>query len=167
MKKNRLPYGKAGFKVPENYFGDFEVRMMRQVAFEEKQFGDKPFKVPEQYFEQLESRIFEKLEEKPKGKVIPLYNKRAWSYVASVAAVLLVLLSSIVFTESQEMGFDDLDVLAVENYLLETIDPQNPNHNPVESYDFSTSVNPVIDKEALLDYLNDHIEEPALLLNED
>lgn len=167
MKKNRLPYEKGGFKVPENYFEEFESRMLRQVALEEKQFGDSPFKVPNHYFEQLEGRVFEKLEAPKKGKIISLNNRRTWSYVASIAAVLAVLLTSVVFTDAQKISYDDLDILALENYLLETIDPENPNHNPVEDYDFSTALNPVIDKEALLDYLNDHIEEPALLLNED
>lgn len=169
MKENGLPYKKdTGFKVPDNYFRDFEARMMARVNSSEKELRENPFKVPENYFETLEARIFEKLEKAPeKGKVIPLFNRRYLSYVASIAAVLAILFSSVVFNQKQEFGFDDLDILAVENYLLESLDLNDPNHVPVEEYNFTASANPNIDKEALLEYLNDHIEEPALLLNED
>lgn len=169
MKENRLPYGKdAGFKVPEGYFQDFEARMMARVAAPENKLKENPFKVPENYFEQLEGKVFERLENTPeKGKVIPLFNHRTLSYIAGVAAVLAVLFTSVIFTTSTELNFEDLDVAAVENYLLESFDFDNPNNAPVEEYNFTATAGPDIDKEALLEYLNDHIEEPALLLNED
>lgn len=167
MKKNRLPYGESGFKVPDNYFGEFEARMMRQVAPLENSVKEQPFKVPEHYFEELEAKVFERLENTPgKGKVIPLFNRRTWSYIAGVAAVLAVFFSSVVLNGPQELSFEDLDMMAVENYLLESVDQNDPKNIP-ENYDFTASANPNIDKEALLDYLNDNIEEPALLLNED
>lgn len=168
MKENRLPYHKqSGFKVPEDYFGNFEERMMVEMFFEENKLRQTPFKVPENYFEQLEGRVFEKLEVTPKkGKVISLFNRRTLSYVAGIAAVLSVLLTSVVFNQSQDPGFEDLDITAVENYLLESIDHDDPKNIP-ENYDFTASANPNIDKEALLEYLNENIEEPALLLNED
>lgn len=169
MEKNRLPYSKdAGFKVPEGYFGDFEARMMARATFSENISKENPFKVPEDYFEKLEGRVFEKLEKSSeKGKVIPLFNRETLIYVASIAAALAILFSSVFYNKTEEFGFDDLDIIAVENYLLESLDFDNPNHAPVEEYNFTASANPNIDKEALLEYLNDHIEEPALLLNED
>lgn len=168
MKENRLPYHKqSGFKVPEDYFGNFEDRMMVELFSEENKLNRKPFKVPENYFEQLESRVFEKFEKTPKkGKVISLFKRRTLSYVAGVAAVLAVLFSSVVFNQTQQSGFEDLDFTAVENYLLESIDHDDPKNIP-ENYDFTASANPNIDKEALLEYLNENIEEPALLLNDD
>lgn len=169
MKENGLPFKKdAGFKVPEGYFQDFEARMMARVTSSEIAPKENPFKVPENYFEQLEERVFERLEKTPKkGKVIPLLNRRTFSYVASIAAVLAILLSSIVFNETREFGFDDLDAIALENYLLESLDFEDPRQVPGEDYIYTTSTNPNIDKEALFEYLNDHIEEPALLFNED
>ena len=168
MKENRLPYSKqSGFKVPEDYFGSFEERMMVELFSAENKLHKKPFKVPENYFEQLENSILEKIENTPeKGKVISLFNRRTLSYVAGIAAVLTVLFSSVVFNQTQETDFEDLDITALENYLLESIDHDDPKNIP-ENYDFTASANPNIDKEALLQYLNENIEEPALLLNED
>lgn len=169
MKENGLPYKRdSGFKVPEGYFQDFEAEMMARISFSEKGINEKPFKVPENYFEQLEERVFERLEKTPqKGKVIQLSNRRILSYVASVAAVLAILFTSIMYNSTSQVEFNDLDMVAVENYLFESLDLENPNLAPVEDYNYTASANPNIDKEALLEYLNDHIEEPALLLNED
>ncbi|NJW52785.1 hypothetical protein [Salinimicrobium oceani] len=170
MKKNGLPYrSDSGMKVPENYFQDFESRMMTRLNISKGEAVENPFKVPAAYFEDLEKKVFVKLEQEAseKGKVIPLFNRRLLSYVASIAAVLAILLASVVFNSSREIGFEDLDMVAVENYLLESLDLENPNESPIDEYNYTASANPNIDKEALLEYLNDHIEEPALLLNED
>ena len=169
MKENRLPYSnKSGFKVPEGYFQEFGSRMMERVTENEKDFGTSPFKVPENYFEQLGDRVFQKLDDTPeKGKVIPLFRRRSWSYIAGVAAVAAVFFSALTFNENGEIGFDDLDITSVENYLLESLDMDNPNEAPYVDYELTASANPNIDKEALFEYLNENIEEPALLLNED
>ncbi|MHA6280756.1 hypothetical protein ACXYMT_11295 [Salinimicrobium sp. CAU 1759] len=169
MKENRLPYSnKSGFKVPEGYFQDLESHLMERVTAVEKDFGQSPFKVPENYFEQLGDKVFEKLEDQPKkGKVIPLFRRKTWSYIAGVAAVAAVLFSSVIFNENGEIGFEDLDITAVENYLLESLDMDNPNAAPYVDYELTASANPNIDKEALFEYLNENIEEPALLLNEE
>lgn len=169
MKKNRLPYNnKSGFKVPEGYFQDFQSRMMERVTEGEKDFGANPFKVPENYFDQLAGRVFEKIDTPPKkGKVIPLFHQKTWSYIAGVAAVVAVLLSAVLFNDNNEIAFEDLDITAVENYLLESFDMDNPNTAPFIDYEITASANPNIDKEALFEYLNENIEEPALLLNED
>jgi hypothetical protein len=169
MKKKGLPYkNKSGFKVSDGYFEDFEARMMSRVTGDKQHFGDNPFKVPNDYFEQLSDRVFEKLETPPKeGKIISLFNRKTWSYVASVAAVAAILFSAVLFNNNTELGFEDLNITAVENYLLETLDTDNPNETNYAPYEITASANPNIDKEALLEYLNENIEEPALLLNED
>lgn len=170
MKENRLPYDKSGgFKVPEGYFQDFEARMMARLTEEEKKtFGDNPFKVPDQYFAQLGDRVFEKLESTPKkSKVVPLFNRKVWSYVAGAAAVAAIFFSSIVINENGELSFEDLEVTAVENYLLESLENESPTQEPYVDYELTASANPNIDKEALFEYLHENIDEPALLLNED
>ena len=169
MKENRLPYDKTGgFKVPEDYFQGFEARMMSRIADEEKSFGDSPFKVPDNYFAQFSDNLFEKLENPPKrGKVIPLFNRKIWSYAAGVAAIAAIFFSSLIFNDNTELGFEDLEITAVESYLLESPDMDNPGQSPFVDYKVTASANPNIDREALFEYLNENIEEPALLLNED
>ncbi len=125
-------------------------------------------KYPKIIFEQLGDRVFEKLENSPKeAKVIPLFNRKIWSYVAGVAAVAAIFFSSVIFDENGELGFEDLDITAVENYLLESLDMDDPGQAPYVDYELTASANPNIDQEALFEYLNENIEEPALLLNED
>lgn len=168
MKENRLPYNKTGFKIPEGYFQDFQSRLMERVTRNEEDFGASPFKVPESYFEQFGDRVFENLENSSeKGKVIPLYRRKTWSYIAGVAAVVAILFSSVLFNDHGELGFEDLDITAVENYLLESFNMGNPSEAPYMDYELTASANYDIDREALFEYLNENIEEPALLLNED
>ena len=129
--------------------------------------GVTPFKVPEDHFAGLEAQVLSKVENSPKkAKVIPLFRRKSWTYAASVAAVAAILFSSVLFNDSEDVTFKDLELTAVENYLLESLDFENPDETSYEDYEFSTSTNPNIDKEALFEYLNENIEEPALLLNE-
>ena len=169
MKEKGSKYSnKPGFEVPENYFQDFEARMMARLAEDEKSFGDNPFTVPDGYFENFGERMAKKLEAPSKEvKVIPLFQRKTWSYIAGVAAVAAILFSSIIFGENGKITVEDLDITAVENYLFESLDWENPNEVPYPDYEITASANPNIDKEALFEYLNENIEEPALLLNED
>ncbi len=175
MKKKGLPYQqKSGFKVPEGYFQDFEDRMMRETVSldkEEKEQPNNPFSVPDNYFDSFGQRMMERLKEEPKEtKVIPLHRKKILSYVAGIAAVLAVIFSTVLLNNSQEVGFEDLDMLAVENYLLETLDIVNPEENPFineREFSFATSPGDNLDREALYDYLNENIDDPSILLNEE
>ena len=177
MRKKGLPYRKdSGFKVPENYFQDFEVRLMAQLPTAEENSilpeKSSPFKVPDAYFDQFESRLNERLNIKEKEiRVIPLFNrKKLLSYVAGVAAVLAVIFSSVVINRSKSFEYNDLDILAVENYLLESIEYSNPEETHLlkeGDFSFATSPNASVDREALLEYLNENMEDPSLLLNEE
>ena len=57
---------KSGFKVPENYFDNFDERLFKTIESETlpKETG---FKVPDGYFDNLEDSLLQKLntEEKP------------------------------------------------------------------------------------------------------
>jgi hypothetical protein len=174
MNKKELPYHKnPGFKVPSGYFEDFEARLMvKAEALDEKgkarnQHG---FKVPPGYFENFEARMLPRLEqENSKPKVIPLFRRKAVSYIAGVAAVFAVLLSSIVFNKAQRNDFNELDLMAVENYLLETIDFASPEDTDLinnAEFSFASQASPSLDQEAILEYLQENIEETAILLNE-
>jgi hypothetical protein len=100
MKEKQLPYHqKSGFKVPDNYFQDFETRMMMKVTSEKRE-ANNPFKVPEGYFAQAEAEILEKLDQQPqRSKVVPLFSRKNFSYVAGIAAVLAILFSTMVFNK--------------------------------------------------------------------
>lgn len=175
MKKNGLPYNKPGFKVPDNYFEDFETRMLNKVSSldgkEEVLENSNPFKVPEFYFEKFEERLFEKVEKNRKRpKVISLINNKHFSYVAGIAAVLAMIFTTHFYNRSQAFGFEDLEIIAVENYLLETLDLTNPEETPLikeGDFSFATPNDTELNREAVLEYLNENTEDPSLLLNED
>lgn len=173
MTKKRLPYQKkSGFRVPENYFGAFETRMLDKVN--SKGFKDSestnPFKVPEAYFENFDDRIIERLHKEPKGsKVIRLITNRYLSYAAGFAAVIAVIFSLKFFDQTQTTGYEDLEISALENYLLETLDPTTPEESHIlkeGDFSFATPVTADLNQEAVLEYLNENTEDPSLLLND-
>lgn len=177
MKKKGLSYqDQAGFKVPEGYFQEFEARMMEKIASEkmEEPAPENPFKVPEDYFDNFQDNMMQRLKNdglvEKEVKVVPLGRRKMWSYVAGIAAVLAVVFSSVVLKDSRQATFDELDVLAVENYILESFEFESTTETPLfeaNEIEFAISSNPEIEREALLEYLKENIEEPALLLNEE
>ena len=171
MKKNRLTSGRgSGFKLPENYFEQFESRMMQKIAPEERSILPKksePFSVPAGYFEAFENRMLQKVKtESKEPKVIPLFSKRNLSYVAGVAAVLAVLLTSSLLDKPAGNSYEDLNLAAVENYLFETFEMSEAAETPfILEEEVNWNEDAEIDKDALLEYLSENVEEPAILFN--
>lgn len=81
MKKNKLAsHFKPGFKVPKNYFEDFEAKMTRAISqeqtFGEQYIGKPGFAVPKNYFKTLENQVLAKVERsEPRGMIISLFRK--------------------------------------------------------------------------------------------
>lgn len=175
MRKKGLAYRKSGFKVPEGYFGSFEARMMDKINSlpreNELEFGRQPFKVPDNYFKGFENQMLQRIKQEPKStRVIPMFRKKTLSYVSGIAAVLAVIITSAVINHSQKATFEDLDLLAVENYLFETLDLSNPEETPMIDHreiSFAQEMDSQFDREAVLEYLNENIDEPAILFNEE
>ncbi|GAB2772954.1 hypothetical protein [Salinimicrobium soli] len=174
MKEKQLPYHqKTGFKVPENYFQDFEARMMQKVTAEntETKLTNNPFKVPENYFEEFESRLMNKVQEEPRQvKVVSLFSRKHLSFVSGIAAVLAILFYTTVLNSPSDSGYEDIDMVALENYLLETLELENPEETPMingREFSFASSANSNLDNEAVLQYLQENIDEPSILLNEE
>ncbi len=81
MNKNKLPYQpNAGFKVPENYFQDFEAQMMRKVTggemLDNSYKGQPGFGIPQNYFSELEDLMHKLETSSAPVKVIPLWKKK-------------------------------------------------------------------------------------------
>ena len=175
MRKKGLSYKNSGFKVPEGYFESFEARMMDKLNTplqqDELQPAKQPFKVPDNYFEDFEKQMLQKIGHEPeKARVIQLFGKRTLSYVAGIAAVLAVIFTSAVLKQGHKTTFEDLDMVAVENYLFETLDLSGPEETQLidqREFSFAQGVDSNFDHEAVLEYLNENVEEPSLLLNEE
>lgn len=174
MKKNKLPYPQnSGFKVPDNYFQELEARILHRVTQEgdsmESFKGQPGFVVPKDYFDQLEENILEKLELKtPAGKVIPLYKKKKFYYAASVAAVFLAIISTVLFNPVlPDYSIETIELSAIEEYIDRGY--IDLNFNEISAYiteegyavdDFNTSG---LSDEEMLDYLSENLEDQDLL----
>ena len=180
MKKNKLPYhNKSGFKVPEGYFEALEGRVLDSVtAAQEKVLPrDKKetgFKVPENYFENFEAELFERIdrvEEKRKTpKIISLFNKESFYYAAGAAAVFVAIITTFFTHPSQNIGFEDLDMLTLEGYIHESIElSTNDISHYLSEGDFglAPSGGTDVDEDAVIEYLTENMEEPSILYNED
>ncbi|MEL0457144.1 hypothetical protein WJN01_12970 [Flavobacteriaceae bacterium SZ-1-7] len=163
MNKNKIHNIKeAGFKVPNNYFNNFEDVVMNQIKLTEK-VSHSGFKTPYGYFDTLEDRIIEKTSEQNSSKVISLFNKRTLIYISGVAAAVLLLFNLSIFERDP---WSSLDTETVENYLLD--------ENILDSYELAslmteeelaesdfTDVN--FDDENIETYLLNHLDVEDLI----
>lgn len=174
MKKKMLPEDqKTGFSIPENYFRDFEARLMDRLNEPEvlggTYKGQSGFVVPENYFDQLEKQVLDKVEKKRETtKVIPLYRRKKFYYAAAVAAVFTGIISTLFFNApGADFTIDSLELSTLENYLDDeyiNIDNKEISVFMIDDsysfYNFSTSR---LSDEAVLEYISENIEDPNLL----
>ena len=178
MKENRLTYGKnAGYQIPPGYLENLENSIMARVASSNdpallSEKAEKSFTVPEDYFQSFEDRLMKKLPAARKEpKIITLLNKEAFYYAAGVAAVFVAIVVNSFTQQPESFGMESVDMLSLENYIDETIDPSTPEVTRMFSegmFSYTpTGPSGNIDQEALLEYLHENLEEPALIFNED
>jgi hypothetical protein len=116
MKRKKLNSIKStGFKTPEGYFDQVSDQIMEKIRNRDE--VDLPasegFQVPKNYFEQVEPAVLSKVTKPSEAKVRRLYLKRGMTYVAGIAAILLIFFS--VFPIENSESEVTLDM--VENYF--------------------------------------------------
>lgn len=174
MNKSQLPYHqKPGFKVPDNYFEDFESKILREVGIEKSLLEiDKiapGFSVPNNYFETLENEILQKVEStEKKGKIISLFNTSRYYYAAAVAAVFIGIVSTLFFSPvTQDYNLDSLEFAAIENYIEEGYIDLNYNQLSSfiteEGYTYDNFYTSGLSDDEVFDYINETIEDHELL----
>jgi hypothetical protein len=159
---------KSGFKVPENYFDDFEKRLFNTIESETlpKETG---FKAPDGYFDNLEDIVLQKLNavEKPQ-KVISLNSRRTWVYLTAIAACLAIIVSMLIKNENIVKQIDSIKTASIENYIDE-------GYLDLESYEVLALLddedltninleNDIFSEESLETYLIEHNIEETLLI---
>ncbi len=164
------------FKVPENYFGNFEEKMMRKLEesnpeiISEKRAG---FKVPQGYFENLEENILAKTKQN-EPKVINLVKREYLFYAAAVAALLIMLVGDVFKTGTEQTpGWDDLEISAMENYIDEGYDMGVLEYNTLYYSEFLDTGDQLvgeedfndINSEAALEYIDENIDDPSYILD--
>lgn len=175
MKNNKLPYRKnSGFQIPDQYFQDFEERLMQKVQQENllpegmETYSRKPgFVVPDGYFSALEGSILNSIN-KEEQKVIPLFPGRKLFYAAAVAAVFIGLVSTLFLrNENSEFTMDSIELSALENYIEEgyfDLDFVELSAFMTEDgYSFGDYNTDRFSDEAVYNYINENIEDPEFL----
>lgn len=106
------------FKVPHNYFNDFDKKLKEKIYLE----NDKSdFKIPENYFSKVETEIVSKINFY-KTKTVPLFR-----YILGVAAAILAFIL-ITFDNSVEEN-TETTVLILEDYLMQNSTYEIADHN--------------------------------------
>lgn len=175
MKTDNPKYNSnSGFKVPENYFRNFEDRLMDKINDQDpaqlpvKESG---FTVPQGYFNELEDRLLKETG-KP-TKVVKLFKKEYLFYAAAVAAIFVLMLGNFFKTEPQQnLGWDDVEITDMENYFEEDYNMSYMEWNTSEYSDLISDGSKIIheedfntvDSEAVFDYLDENIEDPTYIL---
>lgn len=142
----------TGFKTPKDYFETLENNLISELNLRD-QVSESGLNIPDGYLEGFKVEL-------PKSefntKVINLFNKKSWLYVASVAAVIIFIFT-IPKIGSNAITFASLDNDSIENYLLT---------NDLESVELSnlitntTAFENIILEETLNDiYLEDYLYE--------
>ena len=125
---------KHGFKVPDNYFDNFEARLFDNLKSKALP-KDSGFRAPHGYFESFEDNLVQKLFPSDKRpKVIRLNSKRTLAYVFAIAACLALIVSVALQKESLVQQLDSLKVATIENYIDE-------GYMDLESYEVMALLN--------------------------
>lgn len=175
MKTNKSKYPKnTGFKVPENYFSNLENDIMACIdtadLSEMKEAGS-GFSTPEAYFDTLEDRVLGKLEDNKSG-VVSIFRKEYLYYAAAVAAIFVLMLGNFFPSgQAEPVGWDDIEVSAMESYLEEGYEMGYIDLSSSEYSDFFVSGDLVNDSdfdevtsEAVFEYIDENIEDPSYIM---
>lgn len=160
----------SGFKTPEGYFEGFTDDLLNKMSKEASSLPNKDgFKIPEGYFDTLNKEVLEKVTEK-EIKVIRLQAYKKYFYAAASVAAIVLFVLSIQWRDKSSFTFDDLARTDIEIYLEE-------NDLGLSSYELAEvllteemEVNDILnielDDENIIDYLEDNIDELNLEIDE-
>ena len=166
MKKNSLKnINKTGFKVPKDYFENFEDILLSELKLK-KTSAHPGFKVPKDYFENLDDQIINAIEKNKNHKVIPIFSWRKATYIAAVAASL-VLMFNVLFNKKERLNMESIETASIENYILNEELETNDIASLFSDEDLSeiTSIKNSLSSETLEDYVLDNLDINELITN--
>jgi len=158
--ESELPL-ETGFTTPNDYFENFEETVLHTLSAKENNLSTQKqtgFVAPESYFDNLDNEILNKTTA-TETKVIKLFSKKQFLYIASIAAILVLSFFILNPSNSNLPTFEDIEYAAFEEYLnteeldisaLELADLYGVDSNELNTISFLS-----IDDENILDYLSD------------
>ncbi|MDQ7916067.1 hypothetical protein RBU60_00625 [Mesonia sp. MT50] len=161
----------TGFKLPENYFEDFQVSqaLLQQENEQEDAFENQSikagFKVPKAYFEDFEVKL---PQEAKKGKVVSLFSRENIIRATGVAAIFIIgffvlknQFSFDVITNQQNIGPIALEEQLEKDFFdFEFRDIETPLNGSISVDEKQLKS---IDEDAILDYLSENAELITLI----
>ena len=170
MKMNLEKYKKkSGFKIPNNYMDDFESNLFEKLEISSDSLKNiKPgFLVPTDYFETIEGKIQERVNaESARGKLIKLFSSKKVYYAASIAAIFLILFSTVLLKSPQASDLNNLDYAAMEQY----IEDEDLDYNDISNLIYEEGLimdnfdSYSLNDQAVFEYLNENVEDSGLIL---
>lgn len=160
MKRNES-HNNRPFNTPKDYFDSFEERLFTHDTFQNAIPKSHGFNTPENYFDSLTDKVMSLVEEANERR--PWYRK--YWYASAVAALVVVGLLVFNLNGNSSAGLEDVNIASIENYLDESFiefDDDDISALLEENSDFSFNYN--IDEEALIDYLDVHLEDASLII---
>lgn len=154
---------KNPFKTPEEYFEDFDDRLMDKLSEESSNIPkEEGFAVPEGYFDGLHKNIQKKLDNQ-EAKVVQLHPYRKYYIAAvSVAAIVLVVFR-LNWNSAAEVTFDDLVNADIEDYFeineLGLTSYEIAEVIPLDELEINDILENQLNEENVLEYLNENITD--------
>jgi hypothetical protein len=176
VKKDKSHKGNDGFKVPENYFVNFESKLSQKINSDIKRDNhlsskiDSGFKIPENYFTSLENALLQKINKnKPKGKLISLQIRKNVLYLSGIAAMIAIIIS-ISVNKKSKLNFNTIEIADIHIYLNEEDIELSTNEiaalldsDIIYSETFEKEL---IDDETLLEYLSEEDIDDEIIFTE-
>jgi hypothetical protein len=101
------------------------------------------FKVPENYFEQFEAKVMAKLvENEKKVKVISIFKQKKFWYPAVAAILIIGILIPMYLNHNKENQFSTSDYLAYENTITTDDIAENLTDEDITAIEKSLQLNP-------------------------
>ncbi|MFK5971982.1 MAG: hypothetical protein QM485_01760 [Flavobacteriaceae bacterium] len=158
----------SGFKTPENYFEEFNGKLMRKLSEEKSVLSNTNshqndgFIVPKDYFKTLTDKIIAKVDTK-ETRVITLHPYHKYYLTAVSVAAIALLVFSLNQNTTKKVTFDTLagnDIDSYfEDYELDFTDTELAELLPIHEIEISDIVYQGINEDKIIAYLNDTIED--------
>lgn len=168
MKKEIKNIDSTGFKTPSNYFDTVEENVIKEIDLAKNLSKNSPFITPASYFDSLEDKILGKIfAGKKQPKVISIFQSNTFKYVASIAAIVVLLLSVVNIEGEETLDFSAIEnnqisyyveqgYITVSDYELESlISEEALNNEGLLTFDISS--------DELFEYLSNDIDDPAYM----
>lgn len=125
MREKKKNIKNSGFKVPDQYFENFEKQLSNALD-DEKENGfllskveKTGYKVPDQYFETFEDILLTKIKEKKKTtKVISIATIKKLMYISGVAAMIVLAIILRNPKETNAPDFESIAIADIQEYII-------------------------------------------------